>query len=109
MTCPNQATTITIPYGSGTATEVPVDQATCNAIDPTQCKVQLTNSGGLTLTATTTPAVTADSAGLHFSAPSAAFGTTYVLFHTYLPNAKTWVMTATVGGPVTPVGTTSTP
>jgi hypothetical protein len=109
MTCTNQSTTITIPYLSGSATEVPVDSTTCNPIDATQVKVQLINSGGITLNGTTTPAVTADGAGLHFSAPTAAFGTTYILYHTYLPNGKFWSINATVGGPVTPIGTTSTP
>jgi hypothetical protein len=107
MACPNQSTTITIPYGSGTATEVPVDSATCNPIDATQCRVQLTNGGGLTLSNTTTPAVSADAAGLHFSANGAAFGSSFVFFHTFLPNGKNWSMTATVGGPVTPIGTTT--
>jgi hypothetical protein len=109
MTCPNQATTITIPYPTGAATEVPVDSATCNPIDPTQCKVQLGTSAGITLGATTVPALTEDSAGLHYSANGAAFGSRYVLFHTYLPNGLTWSTTATVGGPVTPVSTTVTP
>jgi hypothetical protein len=109
MTCPNQSLTITIPYPTGPATDVPVDSVTCNPIDPTQCKVQLLNTGGITLGGSTVPALTADASGLHFSANGAAFGATFVLFHTFLPNGKTWATTATVGGPVTPVSTTTTP
>lgn len=109
MSCPNQATTITIPFGSGAATEVPVDSTTCNPIDPTQCKVQFNNAAGLTLNASSVPALSIDAGGLHFSPNGAAFGATYQLFHTFLPNGKTWMMIGTIGGPVTPVGTTATP
>ena len=107
MTCPNQSTTVTIPYPTGTATVVPVDSVTCNPIDPTKVTVVAGPLG--TLGPTTSPAVTADASGLHFSANAAAFGTVVSMTLTFTPNAKFWTMTATVGGPVTPVGTTSTP
>jgi hypothetical protein len=111
--CPNQAPTVTIPYPTGTATVSPVDATTCNALNPMNFTVGAVPAGVIAnpspLSATSSPALTADAAGLHFSANGAAFAAQYTLTFTYQPNAKSFTMTATVGGPATPVGTTTTP
>lgn len=106
--CPNAAMSVTIPL-SGTATVVEYDQG-CNLLPASGFQVlSSTLSVATPLSATTMPAVTADAAGLHFSANGAAPGASGTFKLVYQPDGQTVTLAYVVGAAVTGVslGTTT--
>ena len=108
MACPNQSSTVTLPYPSGTALVTPIDQNTCIPLDATKITGIIT-SGAIPLNATSVPSMVNDSSGIHLGANGAALGASWGLTFTYTPNGSKFVMTATVGQPIVAVGSTLTP
>lgn len=108
MTCPNASITITIPL-SGSVLLVKYDQ-NCNVLSGSNFKVfNGTSVSFPPVTASTSPAVSANAGGLNFSANGAPPGTAGTFTFQYVPNGLTDEVTYVVGAPVTAVssGTTS--
>lgn len=103
--CPNASATVTLPADGTPATIVPVDTSTCIALAATGFGAGIPGSS---LGASTKPAFTADGAGLHLAANGMALGATAAVTFTYV-NGKSFVVMATVGQPVVPQATTTTP